>query len=295
MGRFDEALDTYRQASDRFPYEPVALNGYAVILREVGDFDTALQLYEEAISRFPHDVWSRNGRAKALKLAGRFEDSLQAYDQNVRDFPYDLYSLIGRADLLKELGYHIEALKAYDVIIERRPDYVDAKYAKAAVLVILRRYADAEALLPAASPKTHSEWIAYHIRGMIFLKKGLLQEALTLFTTGVLLNPFYRERQYFENALAIVKIRLKEFAEAAKIASRTVGPIAQILRMHAYCASGNREEAATAYKSVNDNWPTPLLALRDEVAARYGLIDRAPRFTDEWIFEREADVMLEAA
>src|SRR5271166_1885384 len=90
------------------------------------------------------------------------KDALKAYDENVRDFPYDLISLSGRANLLKCLGYYDEAIKAYDVVISRRSDYPMARFAKAAIYVILGRFDEADELLPKSLPYTSAEWVAFH-------------------------------------------------------------------------------------------------------------------------------------
>ena len=67
-------------------------------------------------------------------------------------------------------------------------------------------------LLPRESPATSSDWIGYHIRGMMYLKSGDVENAIAVFTWGVQQNPFHRERQLFEAGLAAAKIRKGEFS-----------------------------------------------------------------------------------
>lgn len=295
MGRHQEALDAYQLAKDAFPYEPAASCGFADTLWESGRIDDALKVYDEAIVRFPLDQRCRTGRANVLRAAGRFEDALQAFDRNVKDLPYDLFSLTGRANLLKLLGHYEDALAAYDTVIKRRPDYAVARYSKAAVLVILERFAEAEQLLPSAKPATASEWVAYHIRGMMNLKARKIEEAIAIFTHGVRENPFHRERLYFENALSAARIRLGEFQAASSLTKIGDNPISQVLRMHSLAELGEIGEATKAYRALTENLPPPILALRDEIAARFRIINKQRAHNDNWILEQETDIILQAA
>ena len=101
-------------------------------------------------------------------------------DKNVQDFPYNLYSLVGRANLLKLLGFQKDALEAYQTIIERRPDYAPAKYGKAAIHISLGQFAEAQKLLPHGFPGTLTEWVGFHIRGMMHLRRGEVGEAIKI-------------------------------------------------------------------------------------------------------------------
>jgi tetratricopeptide (TPR) repeat protein len=194
FGRYEEAATAYRTAIRDFPFEPIAYCGYGDTLRDAGDVEGALRAYDQALTRFPSDQRCRTGHANVLRYAGRFEEALQAIDRNVRDFPYDLYSLTGRANLLKLLGHHRQAIEAYQMIIDRRPDYESAKYGKAAVHVALRQFDEADRLLPKGKPTSLSEWVGFHIRGMMHLKKGEVDAAIKIFEEGMRDNPFHRQR-----------------------------------------------------------------------------------------------------
>ena len=61
-------------------------------------------------------------------------------------------------------------------------------------------------LLSDHRPRAPNEWVALHIRGMVQLKRGNYSEATDIFSRGIQQCPFYRNRRYFENALATLKI-----------------------------------------------------------------------------------------
>jgi tetratricopeptide (TPR) repeat protein len=295
MGRYADAVEVYQQAVKKFPFQPVAYTGQADTIRDSGDVAEAIRLYEVAVSHFPQNVRIRSGRARALQAARRFEDALQAFDRNVRDFPYDLYSLVGRANLLRLLGYDDEALKAYDAIIERRPDYVAARNGKAAVLILLKRFVDADLLLPRENPKTSSEWVGFHIRGMMYLKAAKIDEALEVFLHGIQKNPFHRERVLFETGLAMAKLRKKEFSEAVHLVQSLDGPIHHLIKLHSFAELGAVEKALNAMEAVNDNEPPNLVYLRDAIATKFGLKHSKMSRDDNWIFDQEAEAVLRAA
>lgn len=224
-----------------------------------------------------------------MKLAGRTETALAACDENVRLFPYDLICVSARSDLLKELGDFANAIKGYDTLIEKWPGFLAAKTAKAAIHVALGEYGKAELLLPSNPPSTRDEWIAHHIRGMILLKTGRLEEAITHFTKGTIEIPYAYERRYYANALAIARLRRGEYAEAISVVDRQVGAVTNVIRLHAFAASGQVNAAKTAYTRVLENCPPKLIELRDELASKFGMRSAAPKHNDAWLFEKECE------
>ena len=65
-----------------------------------------------------------------------------------------------------------EALDAYDAVIRDNLGVVIAKTGRVGVLAAMGRYDVALQGLPEVNPQTASEWIGYHIRGMIMLRRG---------------------------------------------------------------------------------------------------------------------------
>jgi tetratricopeptide (TPR) repeat protein len=295
MGRLDEALAAYRAIKEEFPFDPAAYSGIGEVHRELERFDLAIAAYQEAVSRFEFDVRARNGYANVLKAAGRYEDALREYDRIVWGFKYDIVGHTGRAGLLKALGSYEEALEAYDRILTQRPDYSYARIAKAAIYAIQGNYEKSLALLPNRPPETHSEWIAYHIRGMVYLKRNEIDAALDVFNVGVVENPFHQSRRYFENALAATKVRLRQYQEAINHVRETDTDVSRILKLHAFSALGRLDDARKELIAVNDNVLPHVAELRDEIAANFGVTERIPMRDMEWIIERESEVLLQAA
>jgi len=296
MGRLDEALQAYSQATVVFPYEVVPLSGRAETFKSMRKYDQALASYEEALQRFPDDVRIRNGRADVLKRLGRLTESLKTYDENIKRSPYDIVAWSGRADLLKELGKLTEAVAAYDFLMSRSPRKQSVKNAKAAILVILRRYEEALKLLPEGDAQTRDEWVGQHVRGMILLRRGRLDLAIKLFEAGLARIPFAKERKYFENALAVTKLRMKKFDQAITHLGESPEPLKNLLRMHGFGGLRRLDQARQALQSLESDCPLSLVPLKNELAARYKLSSRAPKHHSQWVFDEECrNVLLEAA
>jgi tetratricopeptide (TPR) repeat protein len=294
-GDFAEAVKIFEDARSTFPHSIEAFCGYAEAIKDVGRLDESLAAYNEAIGKFPFNAKARNGRANILRLLGRFDEALKEYEANVRDFPYDLFALSGRADLLRVLGHPELALAAYDAIVERRPDHPGAVTAKAAVLILLRRFSEAEALLPPVEPQSRAEWMALHVRGMMFLKKGEIHRAHEIFLRGAREAPFFRQRKRFESAVAASSIRLNSVAAQAGLLDDPIDDVGRLLKVHICSILKDFDCAKRFFAAVNDNLPQPLHELRREIQSRFIDASRSPAHDERWLEDRETEVMLQAA
>ena len=302
-GRREDALEAYDSARKDFRFTAIPFSGYAEVLKDSGEYDRALTEYDQALGRFPLDSHLLNGRASLLKLMGRFEDSLAAYDYAISKCPFDLLSTNGHALLLKELGRLDEAIAAYDRITSLHPDFPSARYGKASVFVIQKKYGEALKLLPASAPQTVDDWVAYHIRGMILLRTGRTDEAIEIFQRGVhSAVPF--KRRAFENALALAMLKRGEYTQAIADAKATElktertseGKAGRLLVLHALAGLKRRSDALDIYSQLSaEPSPAYIVAVRDEIAARFGLQPKPPQHDQQWLFDQECEAVLKAA
>lgn len=134
------------------------------------------------------------------------------------------------------------------------------------------------------------------IRGAIFLRRGRLDLAIKLFETSLVKIPFALERRYFENALAVAKLRMKEFDQAIVHLRKRTEPLSTVLRMHALGALEKLDQAREALNEVQSVCPKNLIPLKNELAARYKLSSSAPKHNFQWVFDQECQgLLLEAA
>lgn len=295
-GEYQESLSAYDSARRAFPFIAIPFSGYAELLKDLGKYDQALAEYEAAIIRFPYDSHLPNGRASVLRLMGKFKEALAAYDAAVAKFPFDLISALGRALLLRELGRLDDAIAVYERIIAQRPGFLSARLGKASVLVVQKRYVDALRLLPTEDPRTVDEWIAHHIRGMILLRTDKIPEAIGLFEEGVRSVPFSAERHYFQNALAVARLKLGQYEEALQEIRVDARETGKVLMLHALAALRRKSEAMDMYNQLpTASSPPYVIDLRDEIAARFALRPTRPEHDQQWLFDKECEAMLLAA
>ncbi|MBI3670149.1 MAG: tetratricopeptide repeat protein, partial [Acidobacteria bacterium] len=296
LGRLDEALVEYEGIVRDFPHDVFARNGRGEVLKAQGRLEEAFQEYDGIVRDFPNEVVPRSGRAEVLKALGRLDEALVEYEGTVRDFPYNVVARTGRAEVLKALGRLDEALRQYDDNLERFPADRWARNGKAATLSILGRFEEALELLLVRTPRTLNDWVGFHIRGMALMKQGNLDAAMGIFERGIRESPWFETVNYFRSALAVALLRRQEFRMAAEAIKDDEAIVSTVLRIHIFGELGQTQLAKDALERVKASPLSCVIVLRDEFAARYGLEKRrqAPR-SDQWVFEKECDLLLEAA
>ena len=158
------------------------------------------------------------------------------------------------------------------------------------------KYDEALKLLPEGFPKFADDWVDFHIRGMISLGLGKVSEAVDVFRTGLLDAPFYQQKQYFRTALAAAMLRQREWSSAIAILDKSEPkPANYLLLVHAFAMLGDMKSAKRSFEAVNDNVASPLTILKKEIGAKFGLSTDQPTQDDDWIFKKEAEIVLWAA
>lgn len=237
----------------------------------------------------------RDGYANILRVAGRFEDSLVEYEKNIMDFPFDPVSLNGRAQLLKELKSYPESIKTYDLLLSRLPHYEHAKIGKAAVLVILGRFEEAQHLLGNVRLGTRPWWRAQRILGAIAVRKQQFGEALSIFLRGVRESQFHSERAQFQNAIALAKLAMGQYDEAIAAAEQGTGSVAKIISLQSYFQLGDRAKAVSLSNDLNESATPSIIFLRDVIASRYKQWEAPISSEDSALIDQQTEVFLQAA
>ncbi|HKM81432.1 MAG TPA: hypothetical protein VJY15_10785, partial [Candidatus Acidoferrum sp.] len=98
-----------------------------------------------------------------------------------------------------------------------------------------------------------------------------------------------------ETSLAALKIRRNQFQEAIEHIGKPDNAISHLLMSHSYAALGRFDDARRESAAVNDNSFPPLVELRDEIAARFGLVEYPPKRGEAWLLDYETEVILQAA
>jgi tetratricopeptide (TPR) repeat protein len=298
LGRLPEALAAYGEAIEEHPEDVVAKNGCAEVLKALGRLPEALAAYGEAIEEHPGDVVAKSGRAEILKALGRLPEALAAYGEVIEEHPGDVVARNGRAEVLKALGRLPEAVLAYEDTIRQHPHDLVARNGRACVLASLGRYDEALASLPADNLVDVQDWIGFHMRGMILLRRGTVPEAIEVFEYGLKNDPWLAHTELFSSGLSLALIRSRNLEDAEKvldgIKAPEFRPSAAVLRLHVCGELNKREKAAGAYEELLTYPFSVASELRDELHLRY-VLHRPPKHDDQWIITQEIDLGLETA
>jgi len=269
------------------------------VLNAQNRLSESLEAYESVIRDFPSDVVARNGRAEVLKAQNRLSESLEAYESVIRDFPENVVARTGRAEVLKAQNRLSESLEAYESVIRDFPENVVARNGQACVLAALNRPLEALAFLPALAPVTEEDWIGYHIRGMILLRMGRIDEAVEIFQEGMDYCPRPAQRDYFRAAFAVSCLQRQAYSKAAdalaEVASPQLEKTATLLRFHAFGGAGDLVRAAEEDRALA---PVVSMAkfkeIQEELQRRF-LSRQPPKHSEEWLIEGEIGLLLAAA
>jgi tetratricopeptide (TPR) repeat protein len=107
---FDEAVEIYRQALEREPGNPIAVNNLAWTLgSDLNRTGEALRLLEEGLSRHPADPSLRRSYGILLVDARRWEEALSVWQSLARDRRADINAKLRVAQAHLELGQSMQA------------------------------------------------------------------------------------------------------------------------------------------------------------------------------------------
>jgi tetratricopeptide (TPR) repeat protein len=175
------------------------------------------------------------------------------------------------------------------------------------VLFALGRFNEALEKLPTDNLTSLNDWIGYHIRGMIMLRKGNLAEAIRIFEKGEKEDPLPASREYFRSALAITRLRQGEFKQAGELLDRVTTPILQpainLFRAHTFGELTMFPQAEAAFlkyknapisKTIAGYQRKSTFELALEVESRY-VTSRVRNKPDDWVFDREEELLLALA
>ena len=292
----DELVDYQLKNGDPI-YAAMSLCDLAVQAQRRSFYELQVDLLRRATKLREDDAWSWAQLGKALQNVHEYREALLAYE-NARKYGVGVVAENGRAEVLKAMGNLPAALLAYEEAAKAHPSNVVAKNGRANVLTALGRWDEALELLPDALPRVEQDWIGYHIRGMVLLRSGNLSAAERIFEHGAQHDPFAASRDYYRTALAVVRLRRRQYRSVLELLSQVTLPLLQVpanlLRIHALGFEGDMVSAAATYALLPDQGLPVYLGIRDELRRRF--LDREPPQHDEaWLIDRAIEFLADAA
>jgi tetratricopeptide (TPR) repeat protein len=263
------------------------------VLKGMGRLEDALREYEAIVNEFPQSVFARTGRAEVLKGMGRLEDALREYEAIVNEFPQDVVARNGRAEVLKGMGRLEDSLREYEATVREFPQSVFARAGAASVCVMKADYERANAWISPLVDAEQVNWVGLHILGMVRLRTGRAAEAIALFERGLRDGPF-EDRRFFRSGLAYARLLEHDLNRAAKILEDEPSVVSKVLQIHIYGELKQTERARQAYDGVRSNRSPRVIELTAELSARARLETRDPERSDQWVLDREFELLLAA-
>ena len=335
-GRLDRALAKYDDINKRFPCHRITLCGRATVLREMGRLSQALEaindvlhtlgpdsvalctkagilrdqnklaeaagIYRDVITADRLNIYALIGLATTYKMQGQFDAAVTVFTTVANQFRRDPFGMIGRAGVWKVAGELDAARDEYTKALRRFPNHQHARNGLASLLASSEEFDAALSLLPDSLPSSQADWVAYHIRGMTWLKMGKVDESCKLFAYGIENTPWVAERQFFQTAMSVALMKQRNFHAACQTmptieeASPAILPAVTLLHLHICAELKQQTVAKFHYDNLRVNLPNFYPDIREKLYRQYFTIYPRDAGPSEYaIIDDECNLLLLAS
>jgi protein O-mannosyl-transferase len=194
QGHEDEAADYYRRALQSNPNNPEAHVNLAVILAHRGQVEEAMEHDRKAIENNPNHITAHVNLAVALATRGRYEEAIEHYQQALAVNPSQPLTHINLAIALAALGRTTEAQDHYHRAAVAVNNHAEGLAQQGRLAQAAAQYAEAIRLIP-----NNAE--AHCGLGALLAHQGKTTEAREHFAEALRLKPDYAEAQQHLRAL----------------------------------------------------------------------------------------------
>ena len=147
LGYGQEALTAYDRALGFDPLSAWVWARKGRTLRVLQRHEEALACYDKALELDPKFAWAWGGKGIVLERLNEFDLAFEAYETASRLRPTDVWAIYNQANLLFVSGHSQEALARLDRVLLLDPNHVLSHTWRGKVLLALRRFDEACALL----------------------------------------------------------------------------------------------------------------------------------------------------
>ena len=137
------------------------------------------------------------------------------------------------------------------------------------------------------------DWLRATDPDLLWASVGDTAEAIALFERGLGHGPF-EDRPFFRSGLAYARLVSRELQQAAQIIEGEASVVSRVLQIHIYGDLGQTERARQVYEVVRSNRNPRVIELTAELVARARLDSRSRTRSDQWVYEREFELLLAA-
>ena len=239
QGKFDQAIDYFRQALQVQPDLAAAHTNLGIMLQMQENLEEAIGHFHEAVRIEPDDAKSQANLATALRQRGNVDQAIDHYRLAIRansNLPDAHYSL---AELLRSRNQFEEATEHYREVSQLQPDRAEAHYHLGITLSASRRFSEAIEPFERAIQIRPDVADAFYLLGEALRRSGNPENAIQHYHRAIDLQGDNARFHYgLAAALTIqgqVRLALKHLVKAVKINPNWVAPlndIAFILAVH---------------------------------------------------------------
>jgi len=130
LGRHEEAVEAYRQATALDPKDAVLYTNLGGALHSLGRHEESIEVYRQALAVDQKYAQAHNGLGLALYFVGRYEEAIESYRQAIIIDPRGAALYINLGNALRSLGRNKEAIESYQKFINLSKKKKDAHFRK---------------------------------------------------------------------------------------------------------------------------------------------------------------------
>jgi len=193
LGRFHEALDTYRRILNHPGNGVRAQSGIGRCAKRLGKWDIAAESFESAWNANPEDVDAWIAWCEAAEALNDTPMLLRAYDEFAKKQEPSASILVNWGRLLAASGNADQALHCFSEAIKRNPDDANAYFNCGDLLYGLGQYADAAHIYESGLRRSPSFVAGWFVMGNALAQMGLIEGAQLAYRQCLQLDPTFEQ------------------------------------------------------------------------------------------------------
>jgi len=201
-GRLDDTEALCREILEQKPDHFLAHHALGAVNSKRGEFANAERLIGQALKIDDKSPYAWNAHGSALRGLKRFDDALVSYRRAIALKPDFAQAFYNQAGVMLDLGRNDEALANFDRAIALEPKYVRALFNRAGALQSLGRMREALDAYDRVIAVDPSYADAFNGRGNVLTKLRRPEEALVSFDRAIELDPEHGQAGLLGMALA---------------------------------------------------------------------------------------------
>ncbi|HIK05895.1 MAG TPA: tetratricopeptide repeat protein [Trichormus sp. M33_DOE_039] len=181
LERYQEALTAYDRAIQILPDYVEAWSGRGFVLQKLQRYQEAIASFDKALqlNQNSPEVW--NAKGETFSILKQYDNAINAYNKALELKADDHVALYNKGLAFQNLKQYDEAITAYNKAVEIKSNYVGAWYNLGNSLVNLRRYEDAIKAYDQAVKYNANYYAAWLSKGNILIILQRYPEAIETF------------------------------------------------------------------------------------------------------------------